>query len=164
MPRAHLAVVPVLALVVAVATGCTQQGPSIPDPTTPSVTTTKAVYPLKVQRGCVEACATNDDLTVQSDGGVIAQVKGRQVECTVDDATLTKLNDAALGIQPDPPPTFGQPPPPPPTGDPKAVQVWFRSGNGSLDQTAPAYAAVRPLLDRLLADVNAPEGQRKICT
>ncbi|HET8768557.1 MAG TPA: hypothetical protein VFM86_14625 [Pedococcus sp.] len=146
---------PTILLVATAMTGCTQKSPPLPDATT-QPRTKLPDYPIKVFRGCNRPCGFNDELNIQSDGGVLVQVKGRMLQCQLDRASFATLNDAAVTIEPTDLPTR--------TARDDELQVALVSGAGVVDINDERIAKAKPVIEQLLDDVHAPAAQRKICT
>jgi hypothetical protein len=158
MPRtSRLSALAVPCTLAALALGaCGEDSPAIPDaPTT--TTATQARFPLNVQRmGGV--AGFSDRLSIQADGQVLANTKRGQVECTLDAASLARLNDAALQLQDTDQPTSS----PGQTAD--AMVVLFSAGTALVEISDPRLADAEPVVTQLLADVTGPAGQGEVCT
>lgn len=136
--------------------GCGSQDPQIP--TAPSTTATRqASFPLTVSRvGGI--AGFKDNLSIQSDGGVLAVTKQGQVTCALDPVSLATLNEAAATIKDTDQPTAPASPPA------DAMTVLFGAGTGLLVVNDPRVAKAEPVVTQLLADVTGPKANRKICT
>ncbi|SDP33153.1 hypothetical protein SAMN04489867_2096 [Pedococcus dokdonensis] len=140
-------------------TACGTADPPIPPATTTSSTTApaKASFPLTISRVGGIAGFT-DNLSIQDDGGVLAVTKNGQVTCTLDEASLAVLNEAALQVH-----DTDQPTGPPQTASDQ-LDVLFGAGTGMLRVNDPRVAGAEPVVNQLLADVNGPKASRKLCT
>lgn len=138
---------------------CGSADPPIPAAsTTPSTTAApKAKFPLTVNRLGGIAGFT-DSVSIQDDGGVIAQTKQGQVTCTLDADSLALLNTAGLQVH-----DTDQPTGPPQTASDQ-LGVLFGAGTGLLQMNDSRVAAAEPVVTQLLADVTGPKASRKICT
>lgn len=156
MPRSPVLVATSLLVGAAALAGCAEKTPDIP---TVSSTTAEPVaqYPITIQRfGGI--AGFSDTVTIASDGGVTAKSKKATVTCTLEDASLKALNRGAAQIQPTDEPSSM------PTNVDDAMDFTVSTGPGMVSVGDPRLAEAKPVIDQLLADVNAPEGQRKICT
>jgi len=136
--------------------GCAADEPTIPE-APPDTATRTAHFPLTVQRTGGVA-GFSDRLSIADDGVVLARTKGGQVECTLDPASLARLNEAGLRIGDTDQPTTsaGR------TAD--AMSVLFGAGTGLADLADPRLAEAEPVVTQLLADVTGPAAERKLCT
>lgn len=166
--RAHLLSIS-LATAVITLTGCGQQAaetttPSTTQDTTPSSsssTTTSpsahARFPLTVSRlGGV--AGFNDSATIQADGSVVATTRQGKVSCTLDEVSLTALDEGAAPI--------GDSDQPDPSASTPAdhLEVLIGSGSGLASTSDPRVAKATPIVTQLLADLNGPVANRRICT
>ena len=126
------------------------QGPS-------STVTKKASFPLTVNRvGGI--AGFSDSLSIQDDGEVLALTKQGQVECTLDEASLAVLNEAALKVHDTDQPTGS------PTTIADQMDVLFGAGTGLVRIDDTRVVKAEPVVTQLLADVTGPKANRKICT
>ncbi len=79
--------------------GCGSSDPQLPTDSQ-STGTRQASFPLTVSRQGGVA-GFSDTLSIQDDGAVLAATKQGRVTCTIDKASLTVLNKAALEVTAD---------------------------------------------------------------
>jgi hypothetical protein len=156
MPRHPVVVASSLLVGAAALAGCAQKAPDIP---TVRSTTAEPVaqYPITIYRSGGVA-GFQDELRISSDGSVAATSKKPILECRLDAESLRLLNRAAAHIRPSDLPTDA------PTTTSDAMTVTVVAGAGVVSVDDERMAEAKPVIDQLLADVNSPAGQRKICT
>jgi hypothetical protein len=154
MPR--IVWLPAVAVLTATLSACGSADPAIP--TAPATTAARqASFPLTVSRiGGV--AGFSDNLSIQHDGGVLARTKKGQVTCTLDEASLAVLNDAALQVHDTDQPTA------PATRPADSMIVVFGAGTGLLSIDDPRVARAEPVVSQLLADITGSTAERRICT
>jgi hypothetical protein len=144
------------ALAAATLSACGTADPEIPQGSS-STATKKASFPLTVNRvGGI--AGFSDSLSIQEDGEVLAKTRQGQVTCSLDDASLAVLNEAALQLHDTDQPTGS------PTTISDQLDVLFGAGTGMVRIDDARVARSEPVVTQLLADVTGPEASRKICT
>ena len=152
-----LVTAPLLGALAAVTlSACGTTDPQIPQGPSSTVTK-KASFPLTVNRvGGI--AGFSDTISIQDDGGVLALTKQGQVECTLDEASLAVLNEAALQVHDTDQPTGS------PTTISDQLDVLFGAGTGMVRIDDTRVVKAEPVVTQLLADVSGPKANRKICT
>ena len=147
-----------LVAVVACLAGCTQDSADLPPPPSTTAPAKKVTFPIRVQQSLGHP-GTNEQVYIQDDGGVLANGQSGQVTCTLDEATLAAITDAAARIansssKPSAPAVASP-------GDPVVFMADARSDLVTIDD--PLVGAARQAVLLLLDDVTGPAARRIVC-